>query len=160
MRQIKAQPLSAEAFAPYGTFCSITEPKGFHMGDFYRDQVKMHVSGSQNVAFSPLMMYKADVMAVKLAEYHNTTGEGIIAMDDDLVIHVAPASPEAVPELTEAFIVPKGTMVCLHVGTWHCGGYCLNKNEAHALIVLPERTYKNDCVVVNYEEKDWMQIVV
>ena len=76
------------------------------------------------------------------------------------MIHVAPASGEPVPELTEAFLVPKGTMVKLNLGVWHCGGYCLNKDEAHVLIVLPQRIYKNDCVVVDYEEKDWMEIIL
>lgn len=160
MRQIKAQKLTKEAFAPYGGYVNITEPEGFHMGDFYNDQLRLHVSGEHNIAFSPLLFHKAEKMIVDKAEYHNSTGEGIVVMDDDVVIHVAPASGAPVPELTEAFLVPKGTMVCLNLGVWHYGGYCLNKEESHVLIVLPERIYKNDCVVVDYEEKDWMEIVL
>lgn len=34
-----------------------------------------------------------------------------MALDDDVVLHVAPPSKEPVPELTEAFLIPKGTMV-------------------------------------------------
>ena len=160
MRQIKAQKLTREAFAPYGSYVNITEPEGFHMGDFYNDQLILPVSGQHAIAFSPLKFHKADCMLVDRAEYHNTTGEGIVVMDDDVVIHVAPASGEPVPELTEAFLVPKGTMVKLNLGVWHCGGYCLNKDEAHVLIVLPQRIYKNDCVVVDYAEKDWMEIIL
>ena len=51
-------------------------------------------------------------------------------------------------------------MVRLNLGTWHCGGYALHQSEAHVLVVLPERIYKNDCVVVDYDEKDWMEIVL
>lgn len=160
MRKIQAKPLTKEAFAPYGSFTSIVKPEGFHMGDFYNDQIKMHVSGEHNMALSPLVFHKAEHMIVDKAEYHNSTGEGIIVMDDDVVIYVAPASGDPVPELTEAFFVPKGTAVYLNLGVWHCGGYCLNLEEAHVLIILPERIYKNDCVVVDYAEEDQMEIVL
>lgn len=160
MRKIQAQPLSVEAFAPYGYYCNITQPDGFRMGDFYRDQIQMHVSGEHNIAFSPLVMHKAAPMLIKAVEYHNSTCEAIVSMDDDIVIHVAPASPAPVPELTEAFLVPKGTMVCLKLGTWHNGGYCLHHEQSHVLIILPERIYKNDCTVVDYPPEDWMEIVL
>ena len=51
-------------------------------------------------------------------------------------------------------------MVRLNLGTWHCGGYALHQPQAHVLVVLPERIYKNDCTVVEYDEKDWMEIVL
>lgn len=34
----------------------------------------------------------------------------------------------------------------------------IHNEKLHVLIVLPERIYKNDCSVVTYEEKDWMEI--
>ena len=97
-------------------------------------------------------------MIVSKAEYHNTTQEGILCLDDDVVIHVAPAGKEPVPELTEAFVVPKGTLVRLHTGTWHLSAMPINKDVAHVLIVLPERIYFNDCIVVDYPEEDWVEI--
>ncbi|NLD58063.1 MAG: ureidoglycolate hydrolase [Clostridiales bacterium] len=160
MRKIRAQKLMREAFAPYGSYASITEPEGFHMGDFYNDKLLMPVSGALPVAFSPLVFHRAEPMPVQAAEYHNTTGEGILAMDDDVVIHVAPPSGDPVPELTEAFVVPKGTMVHLNLGMWHYGGWCLNREEVHVLIVLPQRIYKNDCTVVHYAEEEWTEIVL
>lgn len=160
MRTIKAQRLTREAFAPYGSFTSVVQPQGFHMGDFFNDQVLLPVSGNYAVAFSPLVFHKAEHMLVERAEYHNTTGEVMVIMDDDVVIHVAPASGEPVPQLTEAFLVPKGTVVKLNLGVWHCGGYCLNKDEAHVLIVLPQRIYKNDCIVVDYAPEDCMEITL
>ena len=73
------------------------------------------VSGNLPIAFSPLVVNKGE-MLVTQAEYHDTTCEGVLPLDDDVVIHVAPTTKEPVPELTEAFIVPKGTMVKLNVG--------------------------------------------
>ena len=158
MRKIKVQKLTVEAFRPYGSFCSITDPEGFCLGDFYNDQVLFPVSGNFPVAFSPLVMHKPEKMIVTVAEYHNTTGEGVVVMDDDVIIHVAPAGNEPVPELTEAFLVPKGTVYALNTGVWHYGGFPVNKEEAHVMIILPQRIYMNDCVVVEYAPEDQVEI--
>ena len=80
-------------------------------------------------------------------------------MDDDAVINVAPPSKKPVPELTEAFIVPKGTIVKLNVGVWHLAPIPVNNEIMHVMIVLPERVYANDCTVVQYELDDQIEIV-
>ena len=158
MRTIKAERLTREAFGEFGSYVNVTEPEGNSLGDFFNDKGLFPVSGNMPVAFSPLLLHKTDEMTVTAAEYHNTTGEGIIAMDDDIVIHVAPPTSSPVPELTRAFIVPCGTMVILKTGVWHFGGFPLNKDVGHVLIVLPERIYKTDCCVVEYGEKDCFKI--
>ncbi len=158
MRKIKAEMLTVEEFSPFGSFTNVLEPKGSHLGDFYNDKVLFPVSGDMPVAFSPLVIHKHERMVVTTAEYHNTTGEAIVVMDDDVVLHVAPPTNKPVPELTKAFVVPKGTVIQLRTGVWHNGCFPLNKQEAHVLIVLPERIYMNDCCVVEYDEKDYVEI--
>ena len=158
MRKIKAQPITVENFHPYGDFTDILNPSGYEFGGFYRDQVLMNVSGGMQIAFSPLIVKKPEKMVVTTAEYHNTTQEGILCLDDDIIVHVAPAGKEPVPQLTEAFLVPKGTLVRLHTGTWHYSAIPVNKEEAHVLIVLPERIYFNDCYIVDYPEEDCVEI--
>ena len=160
MKTIKAKPLTVEAFSFYGQFVDLMNPQGYSLGDFYADRVKMNMAGSMNLAFSPLVVHKADPRIVTQAEYHNTTQEGILCLDDDVILHVAPPSKEPVPELTEAFIVPKGTLVCLNLGVWHLSAMPLNLDTAHVLIVLPERIYVNDIVVVDYAEEDRVCIEV
>ncbi len=158
MKCIKAKQITAENFQLYGQFTDLLNPSGYSLGDFYQDRVKMSVSGDYAVAFSPLVVHKQDPMIVTQAEYHNTTQEGILCLDDDFVLHVAPPSKEPVPEQTEAFIVPKGTMVCLNLGVWHLSAMPLHQETAHVLIVLPERIYKNDCIVVDYSEEQQVRI--
>lgn len=160
MRTIKAQPITLENFKAYGDFTDLLNPEGFALGNFYRDRVTMHFSGEMQAAFSPLVICKPEKMIVTQAEYHNTTQEGILCLDDDMIIHVAPAGNDPVPELTEAFIVPKGTFVCLRTGAWHLAPMPVNKDVAHVLIVLPERIYHNDCIVVDYPEEDQFEIVL
>lgn len=104
MRTIKAKPITVESFASYGSFTSILEPSGSAVGNFYNDKVLLSVSGDMPIAFSPLVVDKPEKMIITEAEYHNTTGEGVLPLDDDVVLHVAPASKEPIPELTEAFI--------------------------------------------------------
>ena len=157
MYTIKAKPITTENFKPYGTFASMLEPTGPSLGDFYNDQVEFPVSGNLPIAFSPLVVHKGE-MLVTMAEYHDTTCEGVLPMDDDVVLHVAPATKEPVPELTEAFIVPKGTMVKLNVGVWHLAAMPIHLDTAHVMITLPERIYKTDCVVVEYQPEQYVKI--
>ena len=122
MREVKAVKINAADFAPYGTFCNMTEPEGYPLSGeihkFYPDRI----SGT---------------------------------------CHVAPASGGTpVPELAKAFIVPKGCMVKINAAIWHLCPLPLNNDELHAMIILPECTYANDCTVVDFEEKDWFKITV
>lgn len=158
MRKIKAKLITAENFKAYGSFTDLMNPEGYSLGDFYQDRLLMHSSGQMQLAFSPLLIRKPEKMVVDKAEYHNLTQEGVLCLDDDVVVHVAPAGNEAVPELTEAFLVPRGTMVLLNTGVWHLSAIPVNKDLAHVLIALPERTYFNDCVVVDYPEDQRVEI--
>lgn len=162
MREVKAVKINAADFAPYGTFCSMTEPGGYSLeGEihkFYPDRISGTCVGT--MAFSPIEVRK-DERIVKMAEYHTTTWEGIVALDDDMLIHVAPASGGTpVPELAKAFLVPKGCMVKINAAIWHLCPLPANNEVLHAMIVLPECTYANDCTVVEFEEKDWFKITL
>ena len=158
MRTIKAKKLSKENFTKFGDYFDFLNPTGLNLDGFYPDRVLLPVSGNMPVGFSPLIMEKPAEYIVKTAEYHNTTQEGILSIDSDIIVHAAPASKKPVPELTEAFIVPKGTFVTLYTGVWHLGPFPVDKEKAHILIALPERTYMNDCIVVEYSQEEWIKI--
>ena len=158
MRKIKAKPITVENFKVFGSFTDFMNPEGYSLGDFFQDRLLMHSSGQMQLAFSPLLVRKPEKMVVDTAEYHNLTQEGVLCLDDDVVVHVAPAGKDPVPELTEAFLLPKGTMVLLNTGVWHLSAIPVNKELAHVMIALPERTYYNDCIVVNYPEEQWVEI--
>jgi len=162
MRKIKAVPITAENFRPYGSFASMLNPTGnCFPGDatFYPDQVELNIQGGKPVTFSPLTVQKPEKMIVTKAEYHNYTGEGVLVLDDDAVLHVAPPSNKViVPEKTEAFIVPKGTLVKLNTGVWHLAALPVNVDLLHVMIILPERVYANDCIVCDYPEDQYIEI--
>jgi hypothetical protein len=78
MRKIKAQKLTKEAFAPFGTYYDVLKPEGAHLGDFYQDHVIDPVAFGVPMGFSALVAHKAEKMIVKGSEYHNYTGEVMI----------------------------------------------------------------------------------
>ena len=43
---------------------------------------------------------------------------------------------------------------------WHLCPLPVNNDVLHAMVVLPECTYVNDCTVVEFKEEEWFQIVL
>ena len=162
MRKIKAEKITVEKFAPFGSFVSVTEPAGYSLKgeihNFYPDRVTGTMVGT--MAFSPIAVRKAPRI-IKQCEYHTSSWEGIMPVDDDMIIHVSPASG-SYPEVdeTKAFIVPKGTFVKLNAAIWHLAPLPLNADVLHAMIVLPECTYARDCPVIDLKDEDVFEIEV
>lgn len=160
MRTIKAKPLTQEAFAEYGSFYNLTEPKGHNLGTFYHDHVLYPVSGNMAIGFSSLVAEKVDKMVVTKAEYHNSTAEILLPLDGDIILHVAPPSNGPVPELTEAFLVSQGTVVRMNTGVWHLAPFPVEKEVVHLMVALPERIYFNDCTIVDYKPEEYVEIII
>lgn len=105
MRTIQAKPLTADAFRQYGTFWSAVDGEGYGLGGgfftFYPDRIA--VSSEKRIGFSTLKVSKPEKYIVEELEYHKTTWEMFMPLNDDAVLHVAPKSGgDVVTELTEA----------------------------------------------------------
>ena len=157
MRTIKAEALTREAFAPFGAYYTITSPEGYPLSGelhrFFPDRLTTYASGL--LAFSPILVKKPAEMKVTAIEYHTTTAELIMPLNDDMILHVAPPSAgKPLPEYTRAFLVPKNTLVKLAPCVWHLAPLPANADELCAMIVLPSCTYMNDCTVVTLAEDE------
>ncbi len=166
MRKIKAEPLSVDAFLPYGFYANLIDPKAERLGtspvEFFRDMVQQDLGGLAIASFSTCRVEKRDLV-IDVTEFHGATDEGILPLDNDILIHVGPATPaDAGPPLDKihAFRVPRGTVVVLRPGVWHHAPFTPNDAPANVLIVLPERTYANDCEVVNLGGADRIRVVI
>ena len=159
MRKIETVHLSKDAFEEFGSYYDFLNPTGHNLGDFYHDHILYPVSGKEPIGFSALLAHRKEEMIVTAAEYHNTTAEILLPMDGDIIVHVAPPSNKPIPEQTRAFLVPKGTLVRLNTGVWHLAPFARGQEVVHVMVALPERIYKNDCVIVDYKEEDYIQIV-
>jgi hypothetical protein len=43
-------------------------------------------------------------------------------------------------------------------GVWHLAAMPIHLDTAHVMITLPERIYKTDCVVVDYQPEQYVKI--
>ena len=108
MRTIQTEPLTHETFAPFGNFYVMTKPDGYSLNGeihrFFPDRISE--SYGTRVGFSPILVKKPEQMKVTQVEYHTTTPEMILPLNDDMILHVAPASAGIpVTHLTRAEIL-------------------------------------------------------
>lgn len=154
--------MTRDAFAPFGEFYDMANPDGYALcgaiHKFYPDRLTTTCAG--RLAFSPLVVKKPENTVITQQEYHNTTEELILPLDDDIIVHVAPASGGAVvTEHAKAFLVPKNTLIKLKAAIWHLAPLPATKDQVTALIILPECTYANDCTVVDLCADEQFEIV-
>jgi ureidoglycolate lyase len=163
MRKVKVKELSLESFQAFGTFAAMINPQNYHFGEppieFYLDMLQMNL-GATAASFSICRVSKRPLVVDK-SEFHSHTGEGILPLDSDILIHCGPATrPGVFPaELIEIFRVPKLTMVSLKPGVWHHAPLAYKSEFANVVIVLPERTYANDCTVLELSEEQKIEII-
>lgn len=162
MRQVKVIPLSHEDFAPYGRFYTMDKPKGYalcgELHQFFPD--RMTADCGHRVGYSPILVKKPERMIITQQEYHTTTWEMILPLNDDMILHVAPASAGTpVPHMVQAFLVPKNTLVMMNAAIWHLAPLPAAEEELAAMIILPECTYANDCTVVDLSDEQQFEIV-
>ena len=163
MRTIKAVPISYENFAPFGQFYTMDAPKGHalcgQLHQFFPD--RLTADSNHCVGYSPILVKKPEKMVITQQEYHTTTWEMIMPMDDDMILHVAPASAGVpVTDQAQAFIVPKHTLVKMNAAIWHLAPLPATKEQLTAMIILPECTYANDCTVVDLTAEQQFEIVL
>jgi ureidoglycolate lyase len=163
MKKAQIKELTKESFAKYGSFANMINPDTEKLGaepvEFYRDMVPLDLGQRTSAMFSVCRVCERPPI-IDVTEYHNLTGEGVLPLDADALIHVAPAGVEGPPPLdkVEVFRVPKGTFVSLNPGVWHHAPFAHNADVANVLIVLPERTYATDCHVSELEPAEQIEI--
>lgn len=157
MKKIKVEKLTKQAFAPFGVYYDMSAPSGHALSGelhrFFPDRLTAYHQGQ--VAFSPILVKKPSEMKITQIEYHTTTSEIIMPLNDDMIIHVAePSAGTPITDKTKAFLVPKNTLIKINACVWHLAPLPANVDELTAMIILPECTYINDCTVVNLKEED------
>ena len=162
MKTIKAVPITNENFAPFGQFYTMDKPDGYalcgEIHKFFPDRIT--ADSVTRVGYSPIVVRKPGKMIITQQEYHTTTWEMIMPMDDDMILHCAPASAGAVvTEHVKAFIVPKHTLIKMNAAIWHHAPLPANNEQLTAMIILPECTYANDCTVVDLSPEQQFEII-
>ena len=164
MKEVKIEKLTLETFGEYGYFANMINPETYHLGEppveFYRDMLQLNLGGHSIVSLSICRVEKRPEI-INITEFHSSTGEGILPLDSDILIHVGPASKkDPIPlDKFRVFSVPKGTLVVIKPGVWHHAPFVDGSDFANVLIILPVRTYVNDCEVIELSESEQIKIV-
>ena len=165
MRQLKFQELSLEGFKKYGSYSNMVnltaEKLSPGLVEFYRDMEQVALAPGSVPSFSVTRSQKRPLLIEKF-EFHDHSGEGLLPLDADVLIHVAPAgrSKDVPYDKIEVFRIPKGTFVCLRPGVWHQAPFVYQSEVVNTLVVLPERAYENDCKVVLFSDENKIEIIV
>lgn len=160
MKEIKVRRLNDEAFRKYGVYQDLTadmemKSRAIPCGDFYPDLLTLDFGRTTLPTVSCCHVYKKEQMTVDFMEYHQYSCEGLLPLDDDVIIYVGmPERGELKIENLEGFYVPKDTFVKLNPMVIHGGQFAVNEAEAHLLCMLPGRTFQNDMVYRIIEEEE------
>ncbi len=162
--KLHIEELSLEAFASFGSFHPMINPQTPKIGaspiEFFRDMGQLELGTSHSPSFSVCRVIPRPAV-VDVTEYHSHTGEAMLPLDGEILIHVGPATPPnaAVPlEEFRIFRVPVGTLILLRPGVWHHAPFAIGDKAVNVLIVLPERTYANDTVVVELGPQERLEV--
>lgn len=139
-RTIQAQPLTAEAFAPFGTVIEAVGDPSFMINagrcgryhDLARPQV---LGGGGTVAIS---IGRSDAvtlpMPVDLLERHPLGSQAFVPMGQAQMVVVVAPDADGAPGQPVAFVSRAGQGVQYHAGTWH-GVLAPLENAADFLII-------------------------
>ncbi|WP_375056421.1 ureidoglycolate lyase [Zobellella sp. DQSA1] len=124
--QLRAQPLTAAAFAPFGEVIEAEQQHQFYINDGkalrYHDIARAEALGdSARVAISLVDVEPyALPLAVTLLEKHPRGSQAFIPLDGQpFLILAAPRGPAPGPEAVQAFISNGRQGVNYHTDTWH-----------------------------------------
>ena len=164
MRTVSVEELSVEGFLPFGYYSNMIDPQAVKIGaapvEFFRDMLQLNLGSATIASFSTCRVERR-ASVIDVTECHSRTGEGILPLDNDILIHVAQATPpdsDLPLDEIRVFRVPRGTMIVLRPGVWHHAPFTVNDDPANVLIVLPERAYANDCRVETLAEEDRIRV--
>jgi ureidoglycolate hydrolase len=153
MYKVKINELTLENFQKFGSFARMVNPEAVKIGaapvEFFRDMLGLNLGRDTAASFSTCRVSKTSLKVTAL-EFHTFCQEGILPLDGDILIALAPATANGdLPwDRVAAFHIPQGTMLALRPGVWHGGPFADQADSVNVLIVLPERVYANDCQVV------------
>jgi len=150
MRTIRPEPLTAEAFAPYG---DVIEAPGtgeqflINEGNTVRfhDQIAVDVADGGGVCVSifrstPL----AEPITIKLVEYHPLGSQAFMPLGSNPYLVVVAEAGDFTADKIRVFLATSEQGVNYHKGTWH--HYCLALKSESDFLVIDRKGEGDNCV--------------
>jgi ureidoglycolate hydrolase len=160
VEKVKVVELSKEAYEQIGDF--ITYPN--HTPTIQDDIVKYWANLSNfsitgNIDVGWVTMRRRPLVITQM-ERHFKTVEVVIPLDDVMVLPVAIGrnfGDEIIipkPEDVKGFYLRPGQMFTYNPGSWHFGGFPLNKEEASFIVLCRKGTADDDVVMQEIADVD------
>ncbi|RLJ59813.1 ureidoglycolate lyase [Litoreibacter meonggei] len=121
--RIKAEPLTAETFAPYGDLldASGAPDKLINQGKCgrFHDRARLDFADGK----AGISIFKGEMetlpLALELVERHPEGSQAFVPMSADPFLVVVAADEGGVPAEPKAFLTAPGQAINFHRGTWH-----------------------------------------
>ena len=155
MIRLPVEPLTAEAFGPYGRVVELPQRPEDAAGPGWRWWAETAYLAGDGRPFGVgyLDLWPAGG-TFDWAERHLRTQEAVFATSADLLVYVAPADhPEdparlPAPDRFRVFRVPPGSGVVMDRAVWH--GAPLAEAPTRALVLILEGTGRHDVTMVRF----------
>jgi ureidoglycolate hydrolase len=148
--QVRAEPLTAVAFRPFGAVIERPAAPGDATGAGWTwwAEVASLPFDDRPLGIGYLALEPA-ARRFDWAERHARAAEVIVPLDGECVVYVALPAPR--PDGFRAFRVAAGAGVVLDPGVWHGAPLALDQPVA-AMVLLPQGTGAQDTVVARFED--------
>lgn len=150
IRLLKPQPLSAEAFAPFGDVmecATCREVRSINYGNTtrYHDLARLDLTEQQG---QPLVsIFRSTPLprpiSIKVMERHPLSSQAFYPLSNNPFMVVVAKKGEFRPENLTAFIAQPGQGVNYHAGTWH--HYSLALNHVSDFLVIDRGGPEKNC---------------
>ncbi len=154
---LKLEPLSPEAFAPFGDVIEISAdnniiPINYGLTERHHDLAKVDVGDDGGKAIISLFRTKAATLPVqvKVMERHPLGSQAFMVLTGNPYLVVVAPAGEFEPTALRAFIAQAHQGVNYHKGTWH--HYCLGLNVGNDFLVVDRGGEGANCDEVNIPE--------
>ena len=165
MRKIIPRELTYESFKKYGQFQDLLNNESLAeasvlSGGFFPDVVTLNFGTTTIPSACVCYVQKEERCIINFVEAHKYTCEGLLPIDANIIIYVGLLKRgELDSGSLEAFYVPKGTFVKFEPLIIHGRQFVVDAEEAHALCLLPQRTFANDMMAKMLPEDEQVEIV-
>lgn len=147
---IKLEPLTAEAFAPYGDVIQVCDnnrviPINYGNTERHHDLATVDVGDEMGETIISIFRSKPARLPIQIhvMERHPLGSQAFMPLTANPYVVVVAPPGELEPSLIRAFSAQAGQGVNYHKGTWH--HYCLGLNITNDFLVVDRGGEGNNC---------------
>lgn len=150
--KVKVQALTADAFAPYGTFINVHDGFTDDTISFQADRM-LHYIGSPALDSMSTIRIRPRPMQLTVTEYHDDCEEVFGGYSMDMLFHVGLLGADGKPDLDTiaVFKMPAGTFCRVKRKVLHHAPFVLGSEAGDGIVLLSPAAYTIDCHVLDYD---------